>query len=181
MCCHHCHLQSKTQESPINPINTHTGGKFLRTGIASKISESEIVSLHLTMIFHDISQAIQSRRCWTRKFWQAGKGMERLRTSRWQRKISTTTPHAKFSDSIGSVKFPSDQWWYWNHLKSMGSPLFLGSKGTWSLLIAQCRNNAEMSTVKLQSESSKNSEPFGTNTSSHYSTCFSLQFVWVQL
>ena len=26
-----------------------------------------------------------------------------------------------------------------------------------------------MSTVKLQSESSKNSEPFGTNTSSHYS------------
>ena len=158
---------------PINPINTHTGGKFLRTGIASKISESEIVSLHLTMIFHDISQAIQSR-CWARKFWQAGKGMERLRTSRWQRKISTTTPHAKFSDSIGSVKFPSDQWWYWNLWVLLYS---WGQKA----LDTYSSPSAEMSTVKLQSESSKNSEPFGTNTSSHYSTCFSLQFVWVQL
>ena len=152
MCCHHCHLQSKTQESPINPINTHTGGKFLRTGIAFKISESEIVSLHLTMIFHDISQAIQSRRCWTRKFWQAGKGMERLRTSRWQRKISTTTPHAKFSDSIGSVKFPGDQWWYWNLWVLLYS---WGQKA----LDPYSSPSSEMSTVKLQSESSKNSEP----------------------
>jgi len=107
--------------------------------------------------------------------------MERLRTSRWQRKISTTTPHAKFSDSIGSVKFPSDQWWYWNHLKSMGSPLFLGSKGTWSLLIAQCRNNAEMSTVKLQSEYEWIIQKLGTIRNQHVVSLFNLFLTSIRL